>query len=273
PRSRFSPQHRRWAHRQWEPVADRLRYPRSPSLPSSRVARINTVPSRLTSPRSGCSKSRPARQNPISSSVSLIHVNLDNKGTIRASHPDFKPFYEFKALSYTWGKPKFDESILVDGHAFPITKNLKEALVRLRKDPDPDINRPYDLAVLPASYWWVDANRPYDLAVPPASYWWIDAVCINQADVLERNAQVAIMRRIYHSASMVQVWVGEEADDSDTAFKLAIELDKGPPRRGPGLTTPAPIAINDDERRKNWKAFAAIFARPWWQRAWVRQEV
>ena len=165
---------------------------------------------------------------------SLIHVNLDNKGTIRPGHPDWKPLFEFAALSYTWGEPKFDESIQVDGHKFPVTKTLKEALVRLRENPDPDI------------------DRPYDLAAPPVSYWWIDAVCINQADIPERNAQVATMRRIYHSAARVQVWLGEEADDSDAAFELAIELEKPPPPRGPGVAALAPLVIGDDERRKNW---------------------
>ena len=174
-----------------------------------------------------------AESDPIQ--CSLIHVNLDNK---------WMPLFEFSALSYTWGVPKFDESIQVDGHKFPVTKNLKEALVRLRASPGPDI------------------NRPYNPDAPPVSYWWIDAVCINQADILERNAQVAVMRRIYHSAARVQVWLGEEADDSDAAFKLAIELEKSPPRRGPGVADPAPLVVPEDERRKNWKALTAIFARP-----------
>ncbi|KAH7322023.1 heterokaryon incompatibility protein-domain-containing protein, partial [Rhexocercosporidium sp. MPI-PUGE-AT-0058] len=176
----------------------------------------------------------------------LIHVNLDNK---------FSPLSRFKALSYTWGEPQFDESIQVDGHKFPVTKNLKEALLSLRKDPDPNI------------------DRPYHLAAPSVWYWWIDAVCINQADIAERNSQVAVMRRIYHRAEGVQVWLGEEADDSEATFKLAVELEKDPPRRGPGVPAPPPLVATDDERRKNWKALAAIFARSWWQRAWVRQEV
>ncbi len=42
--------------------------------------------------------------------------------------------------------------------------------------------------------------------------WWIDAICINQADVLEGNQQVALMRRIYKKAWAVHVWFGEEKD-------------------------------------------------------------
>jgi hypothetical protein len=38
---------------------------------------------------------------------------------------------------------------------------------------------------------------------------WIDALCINQEDVIERNAQVQNMRDIYNKADHVLIWVGE----------------------------------------------------------------
>jgi hypothetical protein len=45
---------------------------------------------------------------------------------------------------------------------------------------------------------------------------WVDAVCINQDDVLERSAQVQMMSRIYATAAMVYVWLGEgESDEID----------------------------------------------------------
>jgi len=56
---------------------------------------------------------------------------------------------------------------------------------------------------------------------------WIDALCINQDDVLERNAQVAIMGRIYREAKKVLVWLGEAADDSDTMFEWMNSPDGG----------------------------------------------
>ena len=42
--------------------------------------------------------------------------------------------YGFSALSYTWGPPVFDGTILVNGHEFPITISLEQALKRLRDE-------------------------------------------------------------------------------------------------------------------------------------------
>ena len=44
---------------------------------------------------------------------------------------------------------------------------------------------------------------------------WVDAVCINQGDKLEREAQVELMGRIYRQTQKVLVWLGpgEERDD------------------------------------------------------------
>ena len=186
---------------------------------------------------------------------SLLHVDFDRAGKATHGDPDFTPLSQFIALSYTWGEPKFDESILIDGHSFPVTKNLKDALVRLRTTPRPGI------------------NLPYKAVQPTESYWWIDAICVNQADIDERNAQVLLMRRIYHKASMVRIWLGEEGEDSDHAFRIVEELDKPLPYRAPGVADPEPLVVGDDERRKNWAAMVSLFSRPWWHRVWVRQEV
>ncbi|KAI5369377.1 Putative heterokaryon incompatibility [Septoria linicola] len=51
---------------------------------------------------------------------------------------------------------------------------------------------------------------------------WIDALCVDQGNDLERSAQVAMMAKIYSSASQVIVWLGEDSDDRDG--KLFFEL-------------------------------------------------
>lgn len=48
-------------------------------------------------------------------------------------------------------------------------------------------------------------------------FFWIDALCINQADLEERGAQVRIMPQIYTKADCVIVWLG---DDSQMLFRL-----------------------------------------------------
>jgi hypothetical protein len=42
----------------------------------------------------------------------------------------------------------------------------------------------------------------------------VDALCINQADVFERNQQVNMMGRIYKRAESVVVWLGDEGEDA-----------------------------------------------------------
>lgn len=49
---------------------------------------------------------------------------------------------------------------------------------------------------------------------------WVDAICINQDDQREREAQVAIMCEIYSGASRVLVWLGPAAEDSDLAMSF-----------------------------------------------------
>ena len=49
---------------------------------------------------------------------------------------------------------------------------------------------------------------------------WIDALCINQRDIEERNAQVSIMSDIYRQADILSVWLGEAADNSDLVMEV-----------------------------------------------------
>jgi hypothetical protein len=94
------------------------------------------------------------------------------------------------ALSYSWGMnadgdAALSHTILINVHTVAVTQNLFEGLLRIR-----------------------DELCPIPL--------WVDAVCINQDDVTERNAQVARMADIYSHAGTVRVWLGEgrtEAED------------------------------------------------------------
>lgn len=52
-----------------------------------------------------------------------------------------------------------------------------------------------------------------------ASAFWIDAICINQADSVERGRQVNIMANIYHQAKEVVIWLGLPDDSTPLAHK------------------------------------------------------
>lgn len=100
----------------------------------------------------------------------------------------------YVALSYTWGIGHRLHSIICNDAPLPVMENLFSALLNLRQ-------------------------TDHDLVI------WIDAVCINQDNVIERNAQVQYMMEIYKGASSVVVWIGHECDESDLAISAMEVLD------------------------------------------------
>ncbi|KAJ3564410.1 hypothetical protein NPX13_g7853 [Xylaria arbuscula] len=108
----------------------------------------------------------------------------DLRCVLRTVSLNDKPSYT--ALSYTWGartegrtlKIRPDGKWISKSIELPITDNLFRALRRLR--------RPLKTHVL-----------------------WVDAVCINQEDISERSAQVALMEEIYSNAGFTAIWLGD----------------------------------------------------------------
>jgi hypothetical protein len=80
-------------------------------------------------------------------------------------------------LSYTWGDDADHRYIEVNGKGLRVRPNLYAFLLRRRKD-----------------------FKSKEL--------WIDAVCIDQKNVKEKNAQVQMMVEIYRSAKEVLIWAG-----------------------------------------------------------------
>jgi hypothetical protein len=75
----------------------------------------------------------------------------------------------YTALSYCWGAPVMDRTIVLAGQHFPVTTNLELALRHMR-DAKQDPFRNFD--------------------VPTMRQWyWIDQICINQADLDERGSK------------------------------------------------------------------------------------
>ncbi|KAF2007282.1 HET-domain-containing protein [Amniculicola lignicola CBS 123094] len=96
----------------------------------------------------------------------------------------------FKALSYTWGKGGFTQTIDASGADLKITETLEEAMKHIRHP-----------------------TEPITL--------WIDQICINQQDDLEKSEQVAHMSHIYRNAEEVFVWLGPACDNSDLFMDAA----------------------------------------------------
>lgn len=150
---------------------------------------------------------------------------------------DEAPFAFYEALSYTWGDATITELITLDGQAFQVTRNLAAVLRRLR-----------------------GRTRK--------RYLWVDTICINQNDISERKTQVMKMKMIYERSIQALVWLGEEADDSGAAMDL---IEKMTDADTPDDWVPASLMRAEDLWQ--WQALAHIFARPYWRRVWIRQEV
>ncbi|KAI9771595.1 MAG: hypothetical protein M1840_001810 [Geoglossum simile] len=180
------------------------------------------------------------------------------RGQSGHSTPRRSTHVQYQALSYVWGEPEFPKSLhvlQVDGAppagAINITENLHSALQNLRK-------------------------RDKTLVL------WVDAVCIDQANIPERNSQVGGIPQTYAEAVGVLVWLG--VDDVQQDGRLCLGF----------FTELAALIASDSDRddqgswRKRFKinqavsAFldgtqprpiASFLARPWFRRRWIVQEV
>ncbi|KAJ3566576.1 hypothetical protein NPX13_g7083 [Xylaria arbuscula] len=167
----------------------------------------------------------------------------------------FQPLYE--ALSYEWGSPDGVEEVYMEeaglSHGrgqIEIRSNLASALRHLRH-----------------------SDRARTL--------WVDALCINQADVNERNEQVKRMAEIFQSAERVLIWLGPEADDSRIAMQTLAHLGQQIEITSDNRAIPAPSSQFPQWRHQDqplpyssqeWSAINALFNRGWFERLWVVQE-
>ncbi|KAK7403767.1 hypothetical protein QQX98_010459 [Neonectria punicea] len=181
----------------------------------------------------------------------------------------------YVAMSYTWGDPKDRVPIVIDEHNVHVTRNLEAGLREFRE------LEPFKRGL------WI----------------WIDAICINQDDEPERNAQVQIMSVIYERAGNIIVWLGPTDSTSDEAIKYLQEV--GVPYRTEyveAMDQADPITAHTHrihaqhvmESERNGWSFAIrtniqghniedavdemvqvyqFFNRPYWRRLWIIQEL
>jgi hypothetical protein len=95
----------------------------------------------------------------------------------------------YDALSYAWGDPQHTREIRVSNIPFKATVNLELALRNLRHERS-------------------------------VRKLWVDAICIDQEDDTERNAQIKQMAKIYGRASRVLIWLGQIDSKSELAFDM-----------------------------------------------------
>ncbi|KAI0399578.1 hypothetical protein F4802DRAFT_588771 [Xylaria palmicola] len=133
----------------------------------------------------------------------------------------------YAAVSYTWGEGDEMDMLQLNGRDFPVRRNLWSCL----------------------NYLGLNAR------LSEAKYLWVDAICINQENILERNAQVRVMDEIYKNACYVSIWLG--LDPRLEVYGLWIE---------------GPVRVLDADDF-DWAEHAKRLAdHEYWSRYWVIQE-
>lgn len=136
----------------------------------------------------------------------------------------------------------------------PIKPNLYDALLRLRRDFPPKGSMILWVGVL-----CIHQVGIFSQDLSPASL-----TGKQQTNVPEKNAQIRKMAMIYHSATRVCVWLGNEKQEDKSAIEFIHRLlkleDFDPLTRDPGT----PI---------EWDAFNKLMQRPWFHRRWIMQEI
>ncbi|KAL8372184.1 hypothetical protein RB595_001808 [Gaeumannomyces hyphopodioides] len=159
------------------------------------------------------------------------------------------PTQLYDALSYCWGRPDVTRTIAVDGHRFEVTVNLHAALREMRR-------------------------RGFCRL-------WVDAVCISQRDREEHSQQLLRMRSIYASSARTLVWLGPESRTSNLAMHLLRVLSKpgtfGSDGDGDASYREAVKERSSEAQRGMFAeasdAIDAFFAREYWERVWIIQEI
>ncbi|KAI0467146.1 hypothetical protein F4859DRAFT_526025 [Xylaria cf. heliscus] len=95
---------------------------------------------------------------------------------------------------------------------------------------------------------------------------WADAICIDQSNAEEKSRQVRLMPKIFQTAMQVAVWTGPEANGSNGAIRCLRRM-----ARSAEAKYPQQLAILEESAV--WDSINSFFKRPWFQRAWIAQEL
>ncbi|KAF2822655.1 hypothetical protein CC86DRAFT_81102 [Ophiobolus disseminans] len=124
-----------------------------------------------------------SRLNHEKPSIRLVQVlpSLSAKGLVQCRVWHTVITTSYSCVSYTWGQSDPLLDIEINGEGFKVRQNLFDFLRVVREDESRDVS---------------------------SEAYWIDAICIDQANILERNHQVGQMGQIFSNAICVHIWLG-----------------------------------------------------------------
>ena len=138
---------------------------------------------------------RPGNDDEPIHCMHLGPTNLDephpSAQTLTADNPRSTQARPYFALSYAWGINWHTEPIFINGAPGSITVNLFSFLKMYRRM---------------ISGTLVDKGKLSSIAI------WIDALCIDQSNITEREAQVKLIDRVYQHATSVIIYIGESSE-------------------------------------------------------------
>ncbi|KAI4865640.1 heterokaryon incompatibility protein-domain-containing protein [Hypoxylon rubiginosum] len=196
--------------------------------------------------------------------TSWDHPLASVPGSAFATHPDNtrQTLPKYDALSYTWGRGPRVERIYV------VSEDQESA----EQSQAPMLTLDIHCNLANAMRYIRHADQARNL--------WIDAICINQADLAERDLQIKRMGRIFGRSAAVIIWLGPSSSSSSLALaKLhhlgqQVEHTVGRWYPSPGVAEPAlgdprvPLPFDEEA----WDAIRDLLSRAWFERVWVQQE-
>lgn len=256
---------------------------------SASVTQVDTVASSTTIARSAQERSRLYKAQLTGDKIRLLRL-LPGSGNARIqchlTEVAIVNSPPYETLSYVWGDANVTEPILCNGETLHVTANLANALRRIRagiskgqpKDGTDNADK---------SLRNINVIRRTD-ASPSSPLLWVDAICINQADIVERSHQVPLMGAIYSRAQRVIAWLGDVdiTADQRAAIVVVVELFEvilltrtcyeEPVSSELDLTNENFEQLMSErgytDKREVWTAVSFLFKSAWFTRIWCVQE-
>jgi Heterokaryon incompatibility protein (HET) len=196
--------------------------------------------------------------------IRLMQVTRNQSGTICCTLHAFKVSElapeSFCALSYEWGPPRDLVEIQVDGCPLQIRPSLAAFLAKIiDKKGDPDV------------------------------LFFADAICIDQENIVERDAQVLLMGWIFNNASATHCWLGEAANGIDELLEMlyvsslalkefwkdvkSMDVLEARTKLGEVVRQEYVRVFGTLDRLLLWDAVTAFLKRSYWSRVWMQQEI
>jgi hypothetical protein len=185
---------------------------------------------------------------------------------------------EYIALSYTWGPAQASATSIATPGSSP---SPNSSIIPLHHDT---INlNSSTFNVLPNLH----TALQYIIYARPGQYLWVDSICINQGDLDERAAQVAIMDAVYTAAVETIIWLGEENEHTSSSLHTIRTMAQGAEEKILDYARRQKLGdvfVADDKEllvknglppmtSDDWLHLGDLYSRTWFSRVWMIQEV